>query len=135
MNAQLKGVEVETAVVCDDEFAIEDALLGELFANGVEHLGEVAIERLFIAALEKHFVAIAEDKDAEAVPLGLVDPVALRGNRIHAFGEHRQDGRVDGELHVNGVQVWPQECGCESVCSLLSERIGTDSVECRMYEQ
>ena len=78
MNAKLQGVEVEASVVGDDEFAVEYAFLRELFADRIEHLGEVAVERFFVAALEKDFVAIAKDKNAEAVPLGLVDPVALR---------------------------------------------------------
>ena len=34
MDAELKGVEVEAAVVRDDEFAVEHTLLGKLFAEG-----------------------------------------------------------------------------------------------------
>ena len=107
----------------------------QLRLQWLDELREVAVERLLVAALDEQLVAVAENERAEAVPFWLEDPGIAFGEGGEAFGEHRQDGRVDGELHVNGVQVWPQECGCESVCSLLSERIGTDSVECRMYEQ
>ena len=99
MDAKLEGVEVEVAVVGDDEFPIEDALFGELVAKGREHLGEVAIERFLVAALEEDFIAIAEDEDAEAVTLWLVDPFAFGGYGVDAFGEHREERRINSELH------------------------------------
>ena len=99
MDAELKGVEVEFSVVGNDEFAVEDALFRKLIANRAEHLGEVAVEGLFVAALEQNFVAIAKDEDAEAIPFGLIDPVAFRRDGVDALGEHGKNGRVDGELH------------------------------------
>jgi len=99
VDAQLEGVEVEMAAVGDDEFAVEGALLGQLAAKRVEHFGEVAVKGFLIAALEEDFVAVAKDEYAEAIPLGLVDPVALGGNGVNAFGEHGEDGRVCGEVH------------------------------------
>jgi hypothetical protein len=99
MDAQLESAEVEVAVVGDDEFAIKDASLGKLVANGIEHLGEVAVKGFLVAALEEDLVAIAKDEDAKAVPFGLVDPVAFGGDGFDSLGEHGKDGRIDGELH------------------------------------
>ena len=45
MNTQLQCVEIETAVMGDEEFAVEDAFAGKLLAERVDHLGEVAVER------------------------------------------------------------------------------------------
>src|SRR5206468_1647243 len=96
------------------------ALFRKLIANRVEHLGEVAVEGLFVAALEQNFVAIAKDEDAEAVPLGLVNPVAFGGDGVDSLGEHGKDGRVDGELHarsgtrsvdaIHRVSCCPERC-------------------------
>ena len=110
MNSELQRVEVEPAAFSDDQFSVEHAFLRKLLADWIEHLGEVAVEGLFVAALEQNFVAIAKDEDAEAVPLGLVDPLALRGYCVDALGEHGQDRRVDGELHrscsAGAIGVW-----------------------------
>ena len=43
MDAELEGIEVKVAAVGYDEFAVENALFRKLFANGVEHLGEVPV--------------------------------------------------------------------------------------------
>jgi len=99
VDSQLEGVEVEVATIGDDEFAIEDALFGKLLTERREHLGEVAVEGFLVAALEEDFVAVAKDEDAEAVPLGLVDPVAFGRDGVDALGEHGEEGRVNGELH------------------------------------
>ena len=80
-----------------------DAALGELRHERIEQLGEVAVERLLVAALDEDLVAVAEDERAEAVPLGLEDPAVAFGEFADALGEHREDGRVDGEVH--GVMV------------------------------
>ena len=77
MNPQLEGIEIKMAAIRDDELSIEYAFLRQLFADRLKHLGEVAVERLFIPALEQHFVPIAKDEHAEAVPLGLVYPIAF----------------------------------------------------------
>ena len=46
MDAKLQRVEVETAFARDDQFAVEHAALGKLRAQGIDHVGEVAVERL-----------------------------------------------------------------------------------------
>ncbi len=114
MNAELQRVEVEPAFAGDDEFAIEHTFCGELRAKGIEHLGEVAVQGFLIAALDEDLISIAEYEDAEAVPLGLIDPVAAGRNLIDALCEHRQEGRVDGKIHV---------------CRLLRDHTRVDAAE------
>ena len=99
MQAEREEVEVECAVVGDDDLAVEDAALGELGAERVEEVGEVAIEWLGVAALEVDVVAVAEDESAEAVPLGLEAPVAGGGDGVDALGEHGEERRREGERH------------------------------------
>jgi hypothetical protein len=45
-------------------------------------LGEVAVERLEVAALDVDVAAVAEDERAEAVPLRLVDPAVAVGRQV-----------------------------------------------------
>ena len=47
---------------------------GQLRAQRLDELGEVAVERLLVAALDEDLVAVAEDQHAKAVPLRLEDP-------------------------------------------------------------
>ena len=111
MNTQLERIKIEAAVVGNDELTVEDALFGKLIAERREHLGEVAIERLFVAALQENFIAIAKNEDTEAVPLGLVDPAAFRRDGVDALREHGEKGRIDDELHMSlaaseATRVW-----------------------------
>jgi hypothetical protein len=99
MDAELERVEIEMAAVGDDEFTVEDAVGGELGAEGVEELGEIAVEGFLVAALDEDFVAVFEDEGSEAIPLGLEDPVTGGGDFGDALGEHGQDGRIDGQVH------------------------------------
>jgi|SRR5579863_2405046 len=100
MNAELKSIEVEPALVSDDEFAVEDGFWGELLAKGIDHFGEISIEGFLIPALDEDFVAIPKDEHAKAVPLGLVDPLARRRHVVDALRQHGQQGRIDGEVHI-----------------------------------
>ena len=99
MNAELQRVEVEAAVGGDDDFAVEHAAGGQLRAERIEQIGEVAVQRLFVAALDQDLVAIAEDQRAKAIPLRLEDPCSIGWQCVDSLGEHRQDGRVDGKMH------------------------------------
>src|SRR4029453_4946784 len=100
VDAELERLEVEPAGGCDDELAVERAAQWELCGEMRPQLGEVAVERFRVAALEQELVPIAEHQHAKAVPLRLEDPVRAVGKRADALGEHRQDRRVDGELHA-----------------------------------
>lgn len=91
-------VEVEAMGAGDDNLAIEDALRRELGEERGAEFGEVAVERLGVAALDQEVVPGAEDEGAKAVPLGLEEPVAGGGDGIDALGEHGEDrvGKREG---------------------------------------
>ena len=59
-------------------------------------LGEVAVERPQVAALDEDVGVAAEDDGAEAVPLRLEQEVARVGQRLGQLGQHRLDRRRDG---------------------------------------
>ena len=61
-------------------------------------LGEVAAQRLQVAALDVDLVAVAEHQRAKAVPLRLVQPAVALGDLGRQLREHRLDGRRDGQL-------------------------------------
>src|SRR5580704_5841998 len=105
MNSKLERLEVERATARNDDFAVEDAPRGKLRAQGGAELGEVAVERLLVAALDEKLVAVAKDEDAKAVPLRLEDPLVAGWQFGDAFGEHRSDRRRDGEPHVRSLHA------------------------------
>src|SRR5437667_10876182 len=105
MQAELERVEIEPVVLGDDDFAVEHAGRGQLRAECFDYLGEVAVERLFIAALDVDLVLVAEDQGAEPVPFGLEDPRAAGGDLVDACGEHREDWRIDGQVQVTWYDV------------------------------
>lgn len=96
MDAKLEGVEIEAAGGGDDDFSVEDALVGELGGEDGEELGEVTVEGLAFAALKEEVLAVFEEDGAEAVPLGLEEPVIAGGQGFDAFGEHGLDGGLEG---------------------------------------
>jgi hypothetical protein len=100
MDAELKSIELEPAMLGDDEFAIEHAFCGKLAAQGIDHVGEISIERFLVAALDEDLSAIPKNKHPKTIPLRLVDPFALGRHLVNAFGKHGQYGRVDGEIHA-----------------------------------
>ena len=52
---------------------------GSAAASGRDELGEVAVHRLLVAALQQDLVAVAKHERAEAVPLGLEQPALAVG--------------------------------------------------------
>ena len=66
----------------------------------IEELGEVAVERFLVAALDHQFIVVAEDERAKAVPLGLEDPFVAIGDVIDSLREHRENGRFDCGVHA-----------------------------------
>ena len=83
----------------DHDLAIEHAALRQLCAQRLEQLGKVAVQRLFVAALDQDFVAVAEDERAKAIPLGSKIQSSAGRQFVDSLGEHRQDGRVDRKMH------------------------------------
>src|SRR3954471_7607321 len=99
MQPQLQQVEVQSLLGCDDDLSIENASLWQLRLERLDQLGEVSIERLLVPALNEHLVAVAEDERAKPIPLGLEDPAVARRQLADALRQHRQDRRIDGEVH------------------------------------
>src|ERR1051325_797860 len=105
MNTKLQGVEIERAVLRYYHFAVEHAASWQLLQNGIDQFGEVAVEWLFVTTLDHHFFAVTKDQCAKAVPLRFENPFAGSGQLVHTFGEHRQNRRGYGDLHL--LQITP----------------------------
>jgi hypothetical protein len=102
VQPQLQRVEVEPVRGGDDDLTVDDQAWRQLVDHGAVHLGEVAIERLQIAALDEDVIDATERDGAKAVPLRLVQKGTL-GQRVGQLREHRLDRRRDGE--ARGVHV------------------------------
>lgn len=77
MQAELQSVEVQFVILNDDDLSIEDAAGRQRSAYRVEQLGEVAVQWLFIAALNQDLITIAEQQRAKAIPLRLENPISF----------------------------------------------------------
>src|SRR5262245_36350594 len=101
MNAELERLEVEPAILCDDELPVEHRTARQLRLERLEQLGKVAVQRFLITALDQDLLAIAEDQRAKSIPLRLEDPAFTGRQLANSLGEHRQDRRVYGKAHVS----------------------------------
>jgi hypothetical protein len=101
MNTELQGVEIETVLRRDNNFAVEGAARGQSRSQRIQKLGEIAIQRFRVAALQQYLIAIAKNKRAKTVPLRLVNPRSLDRQFTHSFSEHRQDRRVYRKLQAS----------------------------------
>src|SRR5215472_4616478 len=119
MNSQLQCVEIQPSLARDDQLTIQHVALRKPRAQRVEHVGEVAVERFLVAALYEDFLAVAKDQNAEAIPLGLEDPVAGGGDVIDPLGEHGKNGRIYGKVHsralVNQATILWQAAGSNRI--------------------
>src|SRR5438876_30193 len=88
MKPQLQRVEIETARRRNDDFAVDNAAVGQRSRERVMQLRKIAIERPKIAALDQDVGSAAENERPEAVPLGLVQVRADR-QLFRELGEHR----------------------------------------------
>src|SRR5581483_226322 len=61
---------------------------------------KVAVERLLVAALNQDVVTVAKYHRAKPIPLRFEDPLITTRQLRHAFREHRQDRRVNRQLHA-----------------------------------
>ena len=65
MNPELKRFEIETAILCDYDFPIEDTASRELCAQGIDQLGKISVQRFRVAALNQDLVSVAEEQRAK----------------------------------------------------------------------
>ena len=83
---------------------------GSCSCIAVDDLGEVAGQRLGVAAGQLDLVAVLEHQAAEPVPLRLeAQAVVLRRVRdpLHALGQHRPHRRHHGKVHVRDPSPRP----------------------------
>src|ERR1700680_2838226 len=104
MESHLERFEFESFIARDDYLAIEHAALGELRFQRIDQLGEVSIERLLISALDENLIAISEDERAKAVPFGLENPCFAGRELPDSLREHRENWRIDGEVHQGMIR-------------------------------
>ena len=88
MNAQLQCIEIEPALPCYHQFAVERAAGWQLIGQGLQHLRKVAIERFLVPALQQDLAAVAKHQDSKSIPLRFKNPLTCRRNFVHSFGEH-----------------------------------------------
>src|SRR4029077_9115124 len=107
MDAQEQRFEVEATGADDDNLAVDDASLGERAGKRLQELGEVAVHRLLVPALQQDVVAVAEHERAKAVPFGLEEPPIAAGQALSGAGQHGLDRRAEREAHGFIVDLAP----------------------------
>ena len=93
MQAHLHRVEVERAVACDHDLAVERGVGRQQLAERAQ-LREVAQQRPLVARPERELVAVVLEHAAKAVPLRLVLPAVAVGQRADELRLHRREGDV-----------------------------------------
>src|SRR3954452_15282843 len=107
MDALAEEVELLDAVDDHDQLAVEDDFLLWQREDVGDDLGEVAVHRLAVAALEGHVVAVAEHDRAEAVPLRLEAPALALRQLLRRAGELGLDRRLQRKGHGGHPSVAP----------------------------
>ena len=111
MDALLQRLEVEPALAGQDDLAVDHRALRQRGAELGDHLGEVAVQGLAVAAVDAQRVTVAEDDGAEAVPLGFVGPALAAGDVELQLGQHGADRRGDGQRHQDSDPAAATRCG------------------------
>ena len=96
MQPRLHRVEVQDAVPCDHDLAVDRGARRQEIAEG-RQLGEVAQERPRVPRPEPKVAGRVLEQPAEAVPLRLVLPLVALGELADELGLHRRerDDRVE----------------------------------------
>src|SRR5438105_13211495 len=106
MDAQEQRVEIEFARFGDDDLVVEHAARRRILFQWLDQVGEIAIERLGLARLEKNLVAVAEDQCAKSVPFRFVQPAVSLGEGGGQLGEHGPDRWRDHAAIIRHVPGW-----------------------------
>src|SRR5215469_6044284 len=101
MKPQLQRIKVETILTHNDDLAIENAAIRQGLRERLQKLGEIAIKRFFVAALDQDFISVAEDECPKAIPLGFEYPVVTCWQLANPLSQHRQDGWIHSKVHVD----------------------------------
>src|SRR5688572_9996646 len=99
MNPQLERIEIQPLVLDDDNFAVKNTLIGQGQSYRIKQLGEIAVERSLVTALQINVIAIAKHNRAKAIPLRLDDPAVPWRENSNTLRQHRLNRRVDRQFH------------------------------------
>jgi hypothetical protein len=100
-------VELLDAVDDDDHLAVEHEPVVRQLQHLLRDLGEVAVHRLAVPALELHLVSVLEDDRAEAVELRLVAPAVALRQVSRGLRELRLHRRLQRKRH-RGATLRPR---------------------------
>src|SRR5690349_14875565 len=106
MQSKLQRVEVQHAVVCDNDLAVEHAASRQLLQQRIDQLRKVTVQWFAVAALNKNLLAVTKDQRAKAIPFWFEDPFAGLGQFGNTLCQHRQHRRVHGQLHAVHLMSW-----------------------------
>jgi 5'-3' exonuclease len=95
MQTKLERIEVEPVRRRDDDLAVDDRTIGQPGDKRRVQLGEIAVQRPQIPALDEDVVSTAKDDRAEAVPLRFVQKLVTLGQVGRQLREHRLDRRFN----------------------------------------
>ena len=111
MKPKLQRVEVQAVRRRDHDFAVDDRVRREQAKTGVMQIGEVAIERAQVAALNEDIRFATKDNRAKAVPFRFIQETAAGRKRFGKLGQHRLDRRRDRKSfgHLSGAS-WHFAC-------------------------
>src|SRR5688572_17988217 len=105
MNPQLERIEIQPIVLDDDNFPVQNTLIGQRHVQRTDQLREVTVKGSLITALEVNVVVIAKHDRTKAVPLGFEDPPFAWRQDSNTLCKHRLNRRVDRQIHLSSVPL------------------------------
>ncbi len=99
VDALGQGIEIEPRRSGDDDLSIDDTAVRQVFEQRAAQLGEVTVQRLFVATAEHDIAPVSKDDATEPVPLGLVGEPFLLGKLTDQLGQHGGHRRCHGKCH------------------------------------
>src|SRR3954465_12510363 len=100
MQPRHQRAEVESAAHRHDELTVHPQAVGRDLPKAAHGLREVTRERATVAAAQVDLAAAAEGDAAKAVPLRLIEVIALRGKLTHEPSQHGRERREDWQVHA-----------------------------------
>ncbi len=108
MDALGQEVELLDAVDRHDHLAVEHDARRVERQHLLDHVGEVPVHGLAVAALQVHVVPVAEDDRAKAVELRLVAPAVALGQLARGLGQLGLEGWGERQGHEARTLAWPR---------------------------
>ena len=79
MQAQLQRIEIKLILVHDDDLPIENAARRQRGTERIQQLRKVAVQRLFVAALDQNLIPVPKYQRTKSIPLGLENVLIAGG--------------------------------------------------------